>query len=53
MSDKDYYERRLADERRSAQSAKKPEAVAAHHELAELYATRVRALNGTGDALTS
>ena len=45
MSDQDYYEQRLEQERASAASAQKSEVIAAHQGLADLYAAR---LNGTG-----
>jgi len=49
MADREYYERRLREERLSAARARQGEAVAAHHRLAELYSARLEQLDQTAD----
>ncbi|WP_156678048.1 hypothetical protein [Sphingomonas profundi] len=47
-----YYDRRLDQETRLADSARTPEAAAVHRMLAQIYAEQVRRLRANGPRLT-
>ena len=53
MSDQEYYEQRLEQERSSAAFAQKAEVIAAHQGLANLYAARLGEAGQPTDAAQS
>ncbi|MDQ8757470.1 hypothetical protein RCO27_14660 [Sphingosinicella sp. LHD-64] len=48
-TDREFYVRRAAEERRAAARALSPEARARHQDLADTYAAKLRAMAGAGD----